>query len=115
MNDYYDDYELEKYNEMCNNIEEFCMEKQKKDILLNELLIGQTIIIHFYPYSQKYIYKLYPKYGKIIKLGTLNSLEDFLIEYLDEENNYKTTRLFHESVSYIGNDMGYDYVINLVE
>jgi len=93
---------------------------ENKPININDLKIGQQIYINFIPYSQKYLDILNSKIGTIYSINKFN--------YFDEISNRNETRydikiknnegeigdLLHESVSYYGNSLGYDYCIYLL-
>ena len=63
---YEDDEELIYYEEQ-KQVKNFIGINNTIDIDEKELKVGDKIVIYFYSCSQKYIYQLYPKYGKIIK------------------------------------------------
>jgi hypothetical protein len=111
----FNDYEIKNYENEVSKIEELTSHCKKTSIKLKELKVGQTVIINFIPYSQKYIYILTPKYGKIVQVSESNNLVDYKIQTQDSENKIQTEYLFHPGVSDYGESLGYDYSIKLVE
>jgi len=104
-----EDLEEINYNKIQKEINEIIKSKELREIELEDLEIGKIIYIVFIPYSQKYIYNLVPKLGKIEELP-----EDLINEILlINIKNYKGINegLFHEGVSYYGDNLGYDYKI----
>lgn len=104
--------EESNYDNEVNNINLILDKKEIKPIILDKLKIGQHIYITFTPYSLKYVYTLVPKYGKIININLDDKIfpDITILNYKNEVDN-----LFHSSVSYYGDNLGYDYVISLVE
>lgn len=94
-----------KINEQINNyINTILSNKQKIAIDdISNLELNDIIHINFIPDSQKYIYDLYPKFGKIISIEN----EKIIIENLDDAHE----DLLHEGVSYMGQSLGYSYYI----
>jgi len=97
--------QFNKKNEQINNyINTILLNKQKFPIdNISDLRINDIIHINFIPDSQKYIYDLFPKFGKIFSIEN----ENIIIENLDkiQEN------LLHDGVSYMGQSLGYSYYI----
>lgn len=104
---YYDQEQIDIYNIKSNKINNYVNNilLLKKKILINisDLKLNDLILIDFIPDSQKYIYDLYPKIGKIISI----SEENIIINNLDNENE----ELLHDNVSYLGQSLGYSYSI----
>jgi len=94
----------EKYDYENIKINEYISNNNKKEISIDELKIDDIIKIEFIPDSQKYIYDLYPKFGKIISINNDNNI---IIKNLD--NNFEN--LLHDSVSYYGDSLGYSFII----
>jgi len=94
-----------KINEQINNyINTILLNKQKIAIdNISNLELNDIIHINFIPDSQKYIYDLYPKFGKIISIEN----DEIIIENLDKAHE----NLLHEGVSYMGQSLGYSYYI----
>jgi hypothetical protein len=98
--------DTENYNNEVNNINVLIDKLTSKIINVDEIQLNQNIHIIFIPDSYKYMYTLVPKYGKVIQIKP-----DILI--LNYKN--KIEHLFHEAVSYYGYNLGYEYIINLIE
>ncbi len=117
---FYDDYEIEEYEKTTEEIKSQITNKKLKKVNLNEINIDDIVYISFFPCSQKYIYTLGPKLGKVISIENTRTTN-----YNDEEEmgfnikiqNHKNQEedLFHPGVSYMGHSLGYDYLIYLVE
>lgn len=117
---YYDDYEMYEYEKITEEIKLIISNKKLKKVNLNEINIDDMVYISFYPCSQKYIYTLGPKIGKVISIEsktTLNYNEDeedvIWIKIKNHKNEIED--LLHPGVSYMGHSLGYDYLIYLVE
>lgn len=109
-----DDYEY--YENINKNITEYIDKnniKSKKHVQITELKPGQRILIEFLPYSQKYIYKLYPKFGTIEEINWSDEEMEFDVRI--KNMNGQIEYMFHPSVSYYGDSLGYEYVIYLLE
>ena len=126
MFDYFNDT---KYNEECQKLKHFKSILETNDFKFkktnfDDLKPKDIIYIEFYPYSQKYIYDLYPIFGIIKEIKPLipivnssnEQLQDLTIERLiltsifnNLENNIHQG--FHHWTSYLGNSRGYDYII----
>ncbi len=112
MCSWFDDSE---YNTVVEKTDKIIENKNKIPIKLLDVKIGDNIYIQFHPYSQKYIYSLYPK------VGIVNSIENYVfngnefpsITITNSEGNPE--ELFHGGVSYFGDSLGYDYSIYLIE
>jgi hypothetical protein len=63
---FYDDYEIEEYEKTTEEIQSQIANKKLKKVKLNEINIDDVVYICFSPCSQKYIYTLVPKLGKVI-------------------------------------------------
>jgi len=105
------------YNEQLNNIEKFKLQYSDLNYdwvieSCNNLSVGDIIITYFSPLSQKYIYDLYPIYGKIIEISKqTENIDDIIdtIKLLDENGNIISAS--HLWTSYFGNSRGYDYTV----
>jgi hypothetical protein len=116
----YTDCEIDEYNKINEEIKSIVLNKTVTKIDINNVNINDMVYICFYPNSQKYIYTLTPKIGKIISIEKNN-----LSKYNDEEENCinieiinhknKRQNLLHSGVSYMGHSLGYDYQIYLIE
>jgi hypothetical protein len=107
----FNDYDISLYNTISDRIYKEIANKTKKPININDINIGNTVMVEFMPYSQKYIYHLYPKYG------TVNSIYkkiDNEIEITIKNLNGEIENLLHEGVSYLGTSLGYEYQIYLI-
>ena len=94
------DYEFNKINTYINNN---FLDKKKTEINIIDIKIDDIIYIEFMSDSQKYIYDLYPKFGKIINI--IN--DDIIIKNLNNDEE----RLLHDNLSYYGNSLGYSFNI----
>jgi len=117
---FYDYFEIEEYDTITKEINQIVENKKLTKVEINEINIDDLVYILFFPCSQKYIYSLVPKLGKVIKIENTsfknyNNEEEHIT--LVKINNYKNEEedLFHPGVSYMGHSMGYDYSIYLVE
>ena len=77
---FYDDYEIEQYEKITEDIKSIIAEKKLTKVNINEINIDDMVYITFYPCSQKYIYSLVPKIGKVVSIEN----KDF-INYNNEE------------------------------
>jgi len=114
----YDSYQIdqyEKYNNMVNkfkkdNIKSHKFLKKWIKVDYSDIKINDIIIIYFYPNSQKYIYDLYPKAGKVIKIDSNDmNIENITIKPFNDK--YNTDKLSHDWLGYFGNSRAYDYEI----
>ena len=117
---FYDDYEVDEYEKTTEEIKLIISNKKLKKVNLNEINIDDTVYICFYPCSQKYIYTLGPKLGKVIsienKTTTNYNDEEAHMVYIKIKNHKNLIEdLLHPGVSYMGHSLGYDYLIYLVE
>lgn len=108
----FDLYDMENYNEKNEEIDQFIKNRTVAPIELSELKVGQTVVVYFNPYSQKYIHILTPKIGKIVQISKTYDLDEYQILCFDSNEPEK---LFHNGVSYIGNDLGYTFNIDLIQ
>jgi hypothetical protein len=99
--------EIKLYENKNKIIKNIIINKKISNLKFENLKIGQTIYIEFIPYSQKYIYFLYPKYGIIQSIHN-----DIII--IKNENNIEE-ELLHDGVSYLGNCLDYEYDLYLIE
>lgn len=106
-----DDYEVQNYKNEYRQINKLLENRILTPVNLEDLKPGQLLFIDFIPYSQKYICLLVPKFGKLQRILNKNELYNLtIINYKNQEE-----RLFHPALSYFGDSLGYDYIINLVE
>jgi hypothetical protein len=73
---FYDIYDIENYEKIQGEIKTFIGVSKTIDLdesELDQLKIGDKIIVYFYPYSQKYIYSLFPKYGTITNIKSFEN------------------------------------------
>ena len=87
---FYDEYEVNFYEEQHKQMLEFIGNKTEEEINERDLQIGDKIVVYFYPASQKYIYLLYPKYGTIIK-NTNQYIDEFSLMNIMLKNNNTST------------------------
>lgn len=119
----FDDFAINEYERYSNLAEEY-QNKHLTDqhewlkVEYSDLKINDCIVCYFHPDSQKHIYDLYPKYGKVIEIisSTEKKSEDFFSEF-DIENiiiefNNNKEKLSHQWASYLGNNRGYSYTIH---
>jgi len=132
----YDSYEIDEYQKYNKMVNKFKKNNIKSDKFLkkwikvdySDIKINDIIIIYFYTYSQKYLYSLYPKAGKVIKIDNNNDVDmddmtideknifsDYTIENITikqfNSNKYSTDKLSHGWLGYFGNSRSYDYEI----
>ncbi len=117
---FYDDYEIEEYEKTTEEIKVLIDHKKLRKVNLNEINIDDVVYISFLPCSQKYIYTLVPKLGKVINIGNskisnYNDEEEIVLEIKIQNYKNQEENLFHLGVSYMGHSLGYDYLIYLVE
>ena len=86
-----------------------CEEKKFVEINCSEINIDDIIYILYYPYSQKYIDVLIPKFGIVREIK--NEFDTQKIEHLILELNGQMINGWHEWVSHFGNSRGYEYII----
>ena len=108
---YYEQNEIDYYENEIKKINNIIDKKKMIMCDITELKVGQYVFVEFFPFSQKYIYTLLPKLGKISIVPKHNNIFDYKI--INYENVSES--LFHPSVSYYGNTLGYQYYIYLIE
>ena len=101
----------DEYNNYCNQAEQFYnlninCNTYWNEINIDDLKINDIIIINYTPNSQRYIYDLYPKFGKIIRIEDSNILENIYLNYQDNDINAS-----HDWCGYYGNTRSYNYNI----
>ena len=99
----------EQYNYYCYQAEQFYNQNLKfntywHDVSIDDLKIDDIIIINYTSNSQRYIYDLYPKFGKIIRIDDSNILENIYL-------NHNDINASHDWCGYYGNTRSYDYNI----
>lgn len=101
-------YDEEKYyieqQELVNNYKN---NYKLENISIDDIKLGDKVIISFYPCSQKYMYTLYSKYGTVIKIN--DSEDDYDIIIQNEQTTYNL--LFGNLSPY---SAAYDYSIYLL-
>ncbi len=117
---YYDELD-EEYNIICAKIDNKLVDTQLTPIEPKDIQVGQTVYAQFFPYSQKYIGLLVPKFGQVQTVGneqfydTINSKTYEFFKITIKNIDGLIEDLFHPAVSYYGLSLDYDYIINLVE
>lgn len=115
--DFYDQYEIDYHDEICKKLDNFLNDTMYVNIDITDIKVGQEVFITFIPNSQKYIYNLHPKFGKIHFVPDkfdLENFEDFISRIKIINHEGKLENLFHPSVSYYGDSLGYSYIIKEV-
>ena len=115
-----DDDEIINYESINNKINSLLEHVKIKSIDIYDLKVGDTVYINFTPNSQRYIYNLYPKYGKILSID-FNKIYDEIDNKYYENNIIKIINhdniiddLLHGGVSYYGQSLDYDYSLFLI-
>ena len=101
----------DEYNNYCNQAEQFYnlhinCNTHWDEININDLKINDIIIINYTSNSQRYMYDLYPKFGKITKIDQ-NILENIYMTNIFEND----INASHDWCGYYGNSRSYDYNI----
>ena len=111
----YNDYEIDEYEKITEEIKSILLNKPITKVDINNLNINDLVYVCFYPDSQKYIYTLTPKAGKVASIEKCIDEEEeyFQIKIINYKN--ETEDLLHPGVSYMGHSLGYDYQIYLIE
>jgi len=107
----YNQYDIDNFNNETNKKNEF-KNKFNNYIFINnidKLKINDIVIIEYYPYSQKYIYNLYPKFGKIINILNLELYNDDILSIIILQNNNEIYNASHGQYNMY--NRGYDYDI----
>ena len=86
----------------------YIKDKKLKPIKLEELVLYDKISIVYTPDSQKYINELYPKFGRIIKLG--KEIEDIILE----NNNRQYSGSHYWVSNCYSNNRGFEYDISII-
>lgn len=108
---FYDKDEIMIFHTINQEIQNKIIDKKLKIISLDKININDNLYVIFHPFSQKYIYTLTPKYGKVKTINNIENVIDIMIDnYKNSEEN-----LLHAGVSYMGHSYDYDYTIYLVE
>jgi hypothetical protein len=102
---------MNNYNTIITNINNIIKDKVKEEVKINQLKINDYIYIEFYPDSQKYIYDLTPKLGIVSSIINDNPYPNITI--LNSEGHKE--ELLHESCSYLGQSLGYEYYIYIIK
>lgn len=105
----YDDNEEAYYFSQQELVNNYKNGYELEDIGIDEIKLGDKVIINFYPCSQKYIYTLYPKYGTVIQIN--DNREDYDGIIIQNENT--TYNLLFGNLSPYS--AAYDYYIRLLK
>jgi hypothetical protein len=87
---------------------------------IDDLEINQKVKIDFIPYSQRYIWDLYPKIGTIVNYKKEKCYNKEINQHYNVydikiiNQNGEIEDLLHDGVSYLGYDLGYCYTIYLI-
>lgn len=112
------------YNTNLRNAENFINLNETSQYKWNfveyeELKLGDVVVITYISYSQKNIYDLYPKFGRIIKIDNLKDIDDcesYTIENIYLYNDYNGEyNAAHDWCGYYGNTKAYNYIIKRLE
>ena len=110
----YEQYEIDNYEKINNYINKIIVNKNIKQIYIDDIKVGDYIYINFTPDSQKYIYNLTSKIGKVINIDLENNMFNLPnIIILNDDGDEE--ELLHGSYAYYGNSLGYNYYIYLIE
>jgi hypothetical protein len=107
----FNESDIENYDNNTSTIQQLTKNYTKKQIKLEDLKINQVVIVNFYPHSQKYIYDLTPKFGKIIEVPENGNIFGYKIINYNTNSSEEIELLFHECMSYYGDSLGYEYDI----
>ena len=91
------------YEQITQEIQNILINKRAIEIKIENININDNIYIVYMPYSQRYIYLLYPKYGNVISIDNNN----IIIKNINNE----TENILHDNISYFGDSLGYEYTI----
>jgi hypothetical protein len=122
----FDEFEIEIYEKENEEIQKITKDHKQTPIRLEELQVGQIVLITFCPYSQRYIYTLTPKLGQIVNIPDSHDLFQYKIKSYKSGKTFESDEpdeseiiiyedMFHPCVSYYGDSLGYDYSISLIE
>lgn len=109
----YNNDEIENYYAIIDEINFILLSKTKSEISIDDININDIVYICFYPNSQKYIYSLIPKLGKVIRCKNNDQENNIEIKILNYKNEIES--LLYSSVSYMSHSLGYEYQIYLVK
>ncbi len=118
---FYQEDEIKNYEESTDYITNLIANSKIKPIEISDLQVNDTVYINFYPNSQKYIYSLYPKYGKVLSIKLDKHFDNLEKKYYQnyiikiQNHNGLIENLLHDGVSYYGTSLGYDYSLYLVQ
>ena len=101
------DFEKQYYNIQSKLISDYIKNYDLIEVDINDLKIGDKVVIHFMTYSQKYMYQLYSKYGTIIKIEDINDHNGILLQ-----NDHNIYNLLYPDLSMYAS--GYEYTIYLL-
>ena len=99
----FDEEDINYYNNQKEEVINFIGSNPTEKLYNEPINIGDKIVVYFYPYSQKHIYRLYPKYGIVVE-NTNNPNEDFSLNNIRLKNN-------NTEYNVCSIDNGYDYII----
>jgi hypothetical protein len=105
---FYDEDDINYYNKQSDEVEKFIINKKIININESEIKIGDKIVIYFTPYSQKYIYTVYPKYGEVIE-DSNDPYQEFSLMNIIIKNDKQIYNAYHEELGLYGRC--YDYKI----
>jgi hypothetical protein len=86
---WYDTYDIEYFEKQNENSLIFINSLELIEINVKDIVIGDKIVINYYPDSQKHIYDLYTKYGLVT---------DYIVN--DSEDELSFFKLRNENTSY---------------
>lgn len=117
--DYLDSIEYDKHVDELNKFifQHSDSTHQFKETTVSDLKIGDKIFIEFYPFSQKYVFMLYPKYGTIIEIIPFDDLNSDSnsdicpIENIIISNDKISYSISHGFYGYFNNTRSYDFII----
>lgn len=101
-------FEKTYYKIQLKLISDFTKNHKLVEIDINDLKIGNKVVIHFTTYSQKYMYHLYSRYGTIIKIEDKMEIPNNILL----QNDHNIYDLLYPDLSIYGS--GYDYIIYLL-
>lgn len=104
----YNRYNIKYFDEQYDETINFINLHELIKISYDEIKVGDKIVINYYPELQKYIYKLYTKYGIVTKIDSTTRDYDYLtyIKLANKNNSYTAS---HGQVGMYSR--GYDYNI----
>jgi hypothetical protein len=105
---HYLDDEITIYENHYMNINKIIDGKKLQEISIKDINIGDKVYITFISDSQKYIYTLYPKLGIVVDVDIQKDIsEQITIKMYNDD----VESLLHCGVSFMGQSLGYCYII----